>query len=451
MRRLKPPHIIILSFLGAILLGSVLLSLPIATHEGDNVPLVDRIFTATSAACVTGLVVKDTAAWAPFGRVIIMLLFQAGGLGIMTFSILFAILLGRKITISENLVMKGTIGHRGPRNLRKLTLYIVGMVFVFEAIGAALLFIRWNIIGDWSVGANLYNSVFHAISAFCNAGFSLFRRSFTGFSGDPYINLIMISLIFTGGIGFMVILDIGRLGFWSKDKRPILSRMSVQTKMALSVSLFLIIIGGLVIFLLEKDNTLARAGAGTRFLGPFFQAVTSRTAGFNTLPIGKLAPPTLIFLIFLMFIGASPGSTGGGIKTCTFGVLIASAIAMIKNRERVWVFRKTVPKTVIRKALVIFILALGWIFLFSLALSVTEKGHIFGKDYYLRILFETTSAFGTVGLSTGITSMLSGLGKILIIITMFVGRIGPLTMALAVALQEEKLLYNYPEEQVMVG
>ncbi len=451
MRRLKAPHIIILSFLGAILLGTILLSLPFSTHEGDKVSLVDRLFTATSATCVTGLVVKETASWTLFGRLVIMALFQAGGLGIMTFSTLFAILLGRRITISENLVMKGTIGQHGVKNLRKLILYIVSMVFIFEAIGAVLLFMRWRITGDWSVGKTLYNSIFHSISAFCNAGFSLFRRSFMDFGQDPFINLIMIGLIFVGGIGFIVILDIGKLGFWSRDKRPVLSRMSVQTKMALSISLALIIIGGLAIFFLEKDNALFNLDQKGKMLAPFFQAVTARTAGFNTLPIGRLAPPTLVVLIFLMFIGASPGSTGGGIKTCTFGVLIASVLSMIKNKERVWTFRKTVPKTVIRRALVVFILALGWIFLFSLFLSITEKGHIFGKDYYLKMLFETTSAFGTVGLSTGITTMLSDLGKFLVIMTMFVGRIGPLTMALAVALQEEKLLYNYPEEDVMVG
>ena len=227
--------------------------------------------------------------------------------------------------------------------------------------------------------------------------------------------------------------------------------MSVQAKTAISVSLILIILGGAVIFLLEKDNALLNVDKNSRVLAPFFQAVTARTAGFNTLPIGRLATPTLVFLIFLMFIGASPGGTGGGIKTCTAGVVIASTLSMIKNKERVWLFRKTIPKTVIRKALAIFILALGWIFLFSLLLSITERGNIFGGNYYLRILFETTSAFGTVGLSTGITPILSGWGKLLIIMTMFVGRIGPLTLALVVALQEEKLLYNYPEEQIMVG
>lgn len=452
MRRLKPPHVIILSFLVAILIGTILLSLPSATRGGQEVSLVDRIFTATSATCVTGLVVKDTTSWAPFGRGIIMLLFQAGGLGIMTFSTLFAIILGRKITITDDLVIKGTLGRHGIKNLKTLVLYIVAIVFLFEALGASLLFLRWRAIENWPTGITLYNSIFHSISAFCNAGFSLFRRSFVGFKSDAWINTIMISLIFIGGIGFMVILDIWNLFIRrNKDKRPARFRMSVQTKMALTISLVLIVIGALAIFLLEKDNTLQGADTKLKVMTPLFQSVTARTAGFNTLPISRLAPPTLVVLIFLMFIGASPGSTGGGIKTCTFGVLLASIFSMIRNKERVWVFRKTLTKTVIRKALVIFMLALGWIFVFSLLLTIVERGHIFGKDYYLRMLFETTSAFGTVGLSTGITPLLSDAGKLLLILTMFVGRIGPLTLALAVALQHEKLLYDYPEEQVMVG
>lgn len=451
MRKLKPPHIIILSFLAAIVVGTILLSLPIATQAGDRVALVDRVFTATSATCVTGLVVKDTASWTPFGRLVIMFLFQAGGLGIMTFSTLFGIILGKKMTLREDLVVKGTLGHYGFKSLRTLILYIVIIVFLFEAVGAALLFLRWRAIGDWSIGTTLYNSVFHSISAFCNAGFSLFNRSFTGYRGDLFTNLIMMVLIFTGGIGFVVILDIWNLRPRSKDRRPALAKMSVQTKIVLSVSLILILIGAASIFLLENNNALSGMDTKTKWLSSFFQAVTARTAGFNTLSVSRFAPPTLMVLILLMFIGASPGSTGGGIKTCTFGMIIASTITMIKNKERVWLFRKTIPRSIIRKALAIFLLGLAWIFVFSLLLSITERGHLFGGNYYLRILFETTSAFGTVGLSTGITSMLSSLGKVLIIITMFAGRIGPLTLALAVALQEEKLLYNYPEERVMVG
>jgi len=451
MRKLRPQHIIIFSFLSAIIIGTILLSLPIAAQDGDEVALIDRLFTATSATCVTGLVVKDTASWTPFGRLVIMALFQAGGLGIMTFSTLFAIALGRKITIREDMAVKGTLGQKGIKDIKGLVLRIVFIVFSFEAAGAALLFFRWRAITDWPVLTGLYNAVFHSISAFCNAGFSLFKDSFVGFKGDVFINIIMISLIFIGGIGFIVILDIWRLRFWRKDRRPVFCKLSLQSKIALFISIILITTGALGIYFLEKNSALYNADVKVRFFGPIFQAVTARTAGFNTLPIRRFAPATLALITLLMFIGASPGSTGGGIKTCTFGVLLASTAAMIKNKERVWLFKKTIPKVVIRKALVIFILALGWVFIFSLLLLITERGNIFGGNYYLRLLFETVSAFGTVGLTTGITPMLTDMGKLLIIMTMFVGRIGPLTLALAVALQEEKLLYNYPEEQVMVG
>ena len=433
------------------MVGTVLLSLPFATQPGDKVTLIDRLFTATSATCVTGLVVKDTATWTRFGQTVIMVLFQIGGLGIMTFSTLFAIILGRRISMKENLAVAGTLGRDGLKSVTSLIRHIISIVLLFEALGAVSLFLRWRAVTNWPVSKVLHNAVFHSISAFCNAGFSLLNESFSGFKSDITINVIMMLLIFIGGIGFLVILDIWNLRLRKKDRRPLLFRLSLQTKIVVTISLILILAGAAGIYFLEKDNTLRILDTNARVLGPIFQSITARTAGFNTLPIKRFAPATLILLVFLMFIGASPGSTGGGIKTCTFGVLIATAIAMIKNRERVWLFKRTIPRTVIRKSLVIFILAFTWIFVGAFILTITEKGNIYGANYYLKLMFETVSAFGTVGLSTGITHMLTDAGKLFIVITMFVGRLGPLTMALAVALQEEKLLYNYAEERVMVG
>lgn len=449
--KLNPPQILALSFLVTIIAGTILLSLPFSTAEGDSVKFVDRLFTATSATCVTGLIVKNTGSWAPFGRAVILALFQMGGLGIMTFSTLFAILLGRKLTIKHGVVIQGALKHPGTHGIKELILYIVLITLGVEITGAALLYLRWSSLGQWSGFTRLCNAVFHSISAFCNAGFSLFQNSFSGFRSDVWINTIMMLLIFIGGIGFVALLDISKLKFWRKDRHLITSRITVQTKLALSISLALILIGAAAIMLLENKGVLAGLSLKEKVLGSFFQAVTPRTAGFNTLPIGNLATPTLFFIIFLMFIGASPGSTGGGIKTCTFGVLLFAVISMFRNRNRVWAFRKTIPRTVVRKAIVIFALALTWIFLFTLFLSITERGTVTGPRPFIRIMFEVTSAFGTVGLTTGITPHLTSLGKILIILTMFVGRIGPLTLALAVALSDEKLLYNYPEEKVMVG
>lgn len=447
--RLKPPQIIILSFLCAIVIGTILLSLPFAVKDGNKISLVDSLFTATSATCVTGLIVKDTGSFfSPFGKIVILALFQIGGLGIMTFSTLFAIALGRKLTIRENVVIQRALNQQKVENLKDLIKYILAITLGVEFIGAALLFLRWTRTENWTLADTLIKSVFHSISAFCNAGFCLFSTSFGRFFSDPYINIIMISLIFIGGIGFVVILDLPKLFAFRKG----FTKINIQTKMVLTVSIVLIIIGALSIFFMERNNVLAGSTFKDRIFASLFQSFTSRTAGFNTVNIGNLLTPTLLVIVFLMFIGASPGSTGGGIKTCTFGILFATVNAMLHNKDRVSVFKATIPKEVVRKALVVFFLAITWIFLSAVALLFIEQARLGNSgNYFMKILFEVTSAFGTVGLSTGITPHLSAFGKILIIVTMFVGRIGPLTAALAIALQQEKVIYTYPEERVMVG
>ncbi|MCK4463081.1 MAG: Trk family potassium uptake protein [Candidatus Omnitrophica bacterium] len=447
--RLKPPQIIILSFLCAIIIGTLLIKLPFAVKEGNEISLVDSLFTATSATCVTGLIVKDTGSFfSPFGKIVILTLFQIGALGIMTFSTLFAIALGRKLTIRENVVIQRALNQQKVENVKDLIKYILAITLGVELIGAALLFLRWTRTENWTLTDTLIRSVFHSISAFCNAGFCLFSTSFSKFFSDPYINIIMISLIFIGGIGFVVILDLPKLFAFRKG----FTKINIQTKMVLTVSIILIVIGALSIFFMERNNVLAGATFKDRIFASLFQSFTSRTAGFNTVNIGNLLTPTLLVIVFLMFIGASPGSTGGGIKTCTFGILFATISTMLHNKDRVSVFKATIPKEVVRKALVVFFLAITWIFLSTIALLFIEQARLGNSgNYFMKILFEVTSAFGTVGLSTGITPHLSAFGKILIIVTMFVGRIGPLTAALAIALQQEKAIYTYPEERVMVG
>ena len=448
LKKLNPPQIVAISFLVAILIGAVLLSMPFASKSGKSLSLIDSLFTATSATCVTGLIVRDTGAYfSGFGKTVILVLVQMGGLGIMTFSTLFAVLLGRKLTIKHDVVIQRTMAPNKVQNLSSLLKYILLITLGIEFLGAICLALRWSKTMDWSMGSLLINSLFHAISAFCNAGFSLFSKSFTAFAGDTYINLIMISLIVIGGIGFIVILELPRL----TEKKPFY-RVSIQTKVAITITFGLILLGALLFFFTESNNTMAGLSMKEKILGSFFQSVTTRTAGFNTLNIGSLAVPTLFFFVFLMFIGASPGSTGGGIKTCTFGVLLATAFSMIKNRDRVSVFKKTIPKEVVRKSLVIVFLAFLWIFVAVFLLTLTEcRNAALFDNFFLRILFEVTSAFGTVGLSTGITSTLSVAGKLIIILTMFAGRIGPLTLALAIALQRERVAYTYPEEKIMIG
>jgi len=447
--RLKATHIVILSFLGAIVIGTLLLKLPFAVTEGNSLSFVDSLFTATSATCVTGLIVKDTGTFfSGFGKSVIFILFQMGGLGIMTFSTLFAIAMGRKLTIRDNVVIRRALNQQKVENVASLIKYIVAITIGVELVGALLLFLRWSHTEDWGFRITLLRSIFHSVSAFCNAGFSVFKTSFIGFMADPIINTIMISLIFIGGIGFLVILDVPK--FFSRGKR--LTKINVQTKLALTVSLILIVAGAVLFFASESFGSMASFSLKDRFFASFFQSVTARTAGFNTVNIGNLLSPTLFVLIFLMFIGASPGSTGGGIKTCTFGVLFASVVAMFQNKDKVSVFKASIPKEVVRKAIVVFFLALSWIFIGSLILSFIEESHLGHlNNYFMRIFFEVTSAFGTVGLSTGITPQLCNLGKLLITITMFVGRIGPLTAVLAIALQRDKVIYAYPEERIMVG
>ena len=452
-KKLNPPQVVAISFLVAIIIGTILLSLPLSTRGPERIGLVDAIFTATSATCVTGLIVKDTPTFfSHFGQWVILILFQAGGLGIMTLSMLFAILLGRKLTIKENVTIQSALDHHKIEGLSSLIKYILSFTLGLEFLGALLLFLKWNRGYGVPAAEAAWNSLFHSISAFCNAGFSLFSNSFMDYQGDLYITLVISIMIILGGIGFVVLLDIKNLKFWKRNKGFTVNRFTLQSKIVLILSAALILIGTLAFLALENNGILQGLSWKNKILASYFQSVTSRTAGFNTVNIGGLGVVSQLGLIFLMFIGASPGSTGGGIKTATFGILVITVWSMLKNRDRVSVFKRTIPRHVVRKALVVFFMALAWILIFTIALSLTEGRNMDNlANPFLSFLFEVTSAFGTVGLSTGMTPHLSALGKILIILTMYAGRIGPLTLALAIAIREEKIGYKYPEEKIMVG
>jgi len=447
--KIKPTHIIILSFAGAIILGAVLLCQPFAAQNGNKISFIDSLFTATSATCVTGLIVKDTAAFfSPLGKFIIIVLIQAGGLGIMTFSTFFAILLGRKLTIKDSVIIQSAVTQYRIENLKSLIKYIIGFTLSLELFGAFLLFLRWLKMESWSLKDKIFHSLFHSVSAFCNAGFSTFSDNLCPFLKDPFVNLIIISLIVIGGLGFVTLIDLPK--FFRRTKQ--FTKISVQTKIVLTATAALIISGTVFIFFMEKNNALANLGFKDRVLASLFQSVTARTAGFSTVDIGRLLHPTLFFIVFLMFIGASPGSTGGGIKTCTFVILCATFYAMLHNKERASIFKTTIPKEVVRKAVVVFLLAIAWIFIITMILLITEESNLGNSNnYFIRILFEVVSAFATVGLSANVTPYLSTLGKTLIIITMFAGRVGLLIIALSIALQKEKTIYTYPEERIMVG
>ncbi|MDP2981215.1 MAG: potassium transporter TrkG, partial [Candidatus Omnitrophota bacterium] len=353
--------------------------------------------------------------------------------------------------LRENVIMKGALDRDSAEGLKTLIVYILFLTLIIEAIGALCLWTRFG---------SLYYAIFHSVSAFCNAGFSLYTNNLENFRSDTVVNGTIMALIILGGMGFVVLVDMGRFfrnifkkTFFKRKSQGynLFSKVSLQTKIVVLISSILILLGAVVFLLLENGKLLYGLGIKDKLLISFFQSVTPRTAGFNTVAIGNLASPTLFFMIILMFIGASSGSTGGGIKTNTLGILIGGAWSMVKNRDNVYLFKKTVPKIIFRKCVMIAGLAGAWLVIFTMLLSFVEAGKEAMPNYFLRIFFEVTSAFGTVGLSTGITPILSSFGKFLLMMTMFAGRVGPLTLALAVAIKEDKFLYKYPEEIVMVG
>ncbi len=427
-------------FASLILVGAVVLSLPVASKDGMALPFLDALFTSTSAVCVTGLVVVDTHdQFSLFGQLVILCLIQAGGLGIMTVSTLIFLVLGRRVTLRNRLLIQEAMNQLTLEGMVRLIRKVIIVTAVVEGAGAVLLATRWSF--DMSILKAVYYGVFHAVSGFCNAGFDLFGgfRSLTGYQGDVWINLVMTSLIITGGLGFSVVSEI------MAHRRG--CRFSLHARVVLYTSAILIAVGTVVILLVEMDNpaTLKPLGPLGKALGAYFQAVTPRTAGFSTLSIANFRGATQLFLIVLMFIGASPGSTGGGIKTATFATLLLAVRSVVRGREDVEIFERRIPHRVVYRALAVSMISLALVIVVTMALSVVRR------DGLLPVLFEATSAFGTVGLSMGMTPSLSALGRVLIILTMFAGRVGPLTVATAIAQRQHANAVRYPEERVMVG
>lgn len=438
--RFQPAQVLAISFIITILLGTALLSLPFSTKSG-KISLIDALFTATSATCVTGLIVLDTPNdFTLFGQIIILVLFQIGGLGIMTFTTLFLLARGKKISIREQLRVQEDF-HHSPVDVKSLIRDIFIFTFSFELIGSLFLLIRWK--KDFSFLKALYISIFHSVSAFCNAGFSLFSDSLVKYKNDLIINFVFFFLIISGGLGFLVLREIK--DYFTKLRKDKI-RLSLHTKLTLTTTLILIGIGALFFFLCEINNVLKSFSWDTKIFVSLFQVITPRTAGFNTVDLTSLSNATILFLIFLMFIGASPGSTGGGVKTTTIGVIFFFIKSKIAGRESVSAYYRTLPLEVIIKAFTVVSLAIGIIFISTLILLITESSLSFHN-----ILFEVFSAFGTVGLSLGITPKLSTFGKLVIIFTMYVGRIGPLTLLYALGRERAKGKFEYIEEKVMIG
>jgi trk system potassium uptake protein TrkH len=444
MRRLTPPQILVLGFAVIILIGACLLKLPIASTDGQSLHFINALFTATSATCVTGLVVVDTGThFTIFGQVVIIFLIQIGGLGFMSMATLIAFVIKKRITLKERLILQEALNQGSMEGIVRLFRKVLLYSLSIQGVAAVLFTIRWSF--DLGFPKALYFGIWHAISFFNNAGFDLFGSvtgpfsSLTAYVNDPLTNVVTMLLIILGGIGFIVMSDL--IEFRK------LKKLTLHSKVVLSMTGFLIVFGAIVIFIFEYTNphSLGPLDFGGKILASLFQSVTPRTAGANTLDLGSMRQATQFFIIILMFIGASPGSTGGGIKTTTFTILIGAMIAMIRGKEDIVFFRFRLAKDRILKAITLTMIALFLVIFVSMVLSTTESAA------FLKILFEVTSAFGTVGLSMGLTPHLTMIGKIMLSLTMFAGRLGPITLAYALQPKQEKELYRFPEGKITIG
>jgi trk system potassium uptake protein len=437
----KPGATISISFFVFIGIGAILLMLPVATVDREGTSLVDAIFTSTSAICVTGLIVQDTSVYfSRFGHIVILTLIQIGGLGIMTSYAFFSIAVGKRLLISQQVAMKGVL-HIEYGEIKKTILFIVISTFIIEAIGAVVLAIHWS--GE-PFSDYVFYSIFHSISAFCNAGFSLFSNSLINYSGDVVVNVTIGLLIVSGGLGFIVLSNLfGFNPFFSKKEKK--SRVNLHTKIVLTMTGILIILGAILFYTFEYKNTLDLFSIKDKVFVSFFQSITTRTAGFSTVDISSLTTSTFLCFIFFMFVGGSSGSTAGGIKTGTLFIIIAVVYNMFRGREEVEVFERTINRRNVQKAISVTTMSILTIMLFSMALLYTEKAS------FDVVIFEVFSAFGTVGLSAGLTPDLTNIGKILITILIFMGRIGPLTLALILGREIAERKIRFPEERIIIG
>lgn len=434
---------IALGFVTVILLGSLLLTLPVASATGVCVSWFDALFTATSAVCVTGLVVVDTGTtYSTFGHAVLMVLIQIGGLGFMTFLTLLFTMMGRHISLRERIIMRDSMNEDAIGGVVKLIRWVALSAFTVEAAGAALFAVR--MVPAYGLGKGLFYSVFHAVSAFCNAGFDLFGeyRSLTGSAGDVLINLTVMMLVVIGGLGFGVLSDI------RANRR--FSRFRLHTKLVLTSYFILMAAGFVLVLLLEWGNpaTLGKLPFGEKLLAALFQSVTWRTAGFNTIDQQALRDCTKLIGGFFMLIGAAPASTGGGIKVTTIAIAVLTVRMVSRGESCIVIFNRRVDRQLIQRTMAILLIAVSVVFVDVCALSLMQP-----EAAFLDLFYECASAMGTVGISAIGSAALRPFARILIMLTMFIGRLGPLTMALLFANRQAKAkeLVRYPEEKIMIG
>jgi trk system potassium uptake protein len=441
--KLAPGQIVILSFVAIILVGTLLLSLPISAAEGKNISFIDAFFMATSATCVTGLsTVSVPENFSFIGQIILLVLIQIGGLGYMTLYSSMTILLGKSLAVRDQVMMQDLLDISSLEDLLQMIINIVRYTLVIELIGAVILSISFSLAGH-EFGESLYMGIFHSVSAFCNAGFALFDNSLENFALNPFVHGTVSALIFLGGLGFIVLKELEYL--FLKGGKVI--NLTVHTKVVLVTNLTLIGLVAAYIFFGEFLHGLDQYGLWEKVQISVFQSITTRTAGFNTIAMSSLHPHTIYLMCLVMFIGASPGSTGGGIKTTTFAILFQSVKATLKGRDKVDFFDRTVPNIIVVRAVAIIIISLMIVSSFILVMMKIEPEHDF-----LSVFFEVVSAFSTVGLSLGITPYLSVAGKLVLSLLMLVGRVGPLTLALAVGKnKKDDVSLKYPKGRIMIG
>ena len=445
-RIMSPERIFLLGFAAIILLGTLLLCFPLAASQ-KSLSFVDALFTSTSAVCVTGLATIDIGKDLSLpGQVITIFLFQVGGLGIITFSTIFFVLMGRGISFKGREIVQSTFLHTPRNDFFVILKAVLWFTLIFESIGILLLFIRFS--QDFTPGWALYHATYNAISAFNNCGYSLFSDSLMGYQGDLIVNLTIMGLLIIGGIGFVVQYEI-----ISKLRRG-RKKLSVHAKIVIIATAILIFSGTLLFYVFERNYIIKEVPLQNKILTSFFQSVSPRTCGFSTVDIGSLTNATILLIIVLMFIGASPGSTGGGVKTTSAALLTLLIWNRFQGNEEVNVFKRTIPKEVLNRTIFIIFASAFSIFLITSTLLLLVEGYLppfQSRHLFVEYLFETVSAFGTVGLSMGITPNLNQAQKLAIILMMFAGRVGPLTLAFSLARRSSKKSLKYAEEGVMVG
>lgn len=447
-QKISPGRALIYCYLSSILIGSLLLCMSISAN-GQPLSFIDALFTATSAQCVTGLILFDTGAkFTIFGQLVILFMIQIGGIGIITFSIYLFLYIKRSISSYGKLIIQETLMHTPISSWKELISSVIKMTLAIEAVGAICLAFRF--IPDLGFFKGMYFSIFHSISAFCNAGFSLFDNNMISYKGDFFVNAVIGSLIVLGGIGFLVIKEVYEIKILRTKGR---AKLSLHSKIVLITSIILIVLGALVFWLLEDESSMLGMPAKEQILISFFQSISARTAGFNTIDISSLRVSTILMIMFLMFVGASPGSSGGGVKTTSLAVFFLVVVNRIKQNPNINVFRRTIPEDSVIKALIVVVIAfiLIAISVFCLLIiQINDFSHEGGRDF-IKYLFESVSAIGTVGLSMGVTSSLTPIGKIIITILMFVGRVGLLTFAFTITSSNPSSQSKYAEENIMIG